>query len=121
MATMQFRLPIGAKRQVTIPAACMKLLSLEEGGELLLEVAGDHAILHPMVSVPRRDLPDELREKYLSRMGVKESDIPLSEFLDHIGYKSSEATAPRKKTAAAKSKGALRGEVTTPGAKLEAR
>jgi antitoxin component of MazEF toxin-antitoxin module len=121
MATMQFRLPIGAKRQVTIPVACMKLLSLEEGGELLLEVAGDHAILHPMVSVRRRELPDELREKYLSRMGAKESDIPLSEFLDHIGYKSSAAAAPTKKAVTVESKKALRGEVTTRGAKLEAR
>jgi antitoxin component of MazEF toxin-antitoxin module len=94
MATTQFRLPIGAKRQVTIPAACMKLLALEEGGELLLEVSGDHAILHPMVSVPRRDLPEELRKKFLSRQGEKESDIPLSEFLGQIGYKGAKRSKP---------------------------
>ena len=94
MATTQFRLPIGAKLQVTIPAACMKLLALEEGGELLLEVSGDHAILHPMVSVPRRDLPEELRKKFLSRQGEKESDIPLSEFLGQIGYKGSKKSKP---------------------------
>jgi antitoxin component of MazEF toxin-antitoxin module len=104
MATMQFRLPIGAKRQVTIPRDCMKLLSLEEGGELLLEVEGDHAILHPMVSVPRRELPEELRKKYISRMGAKDSDIPLSEYLDHIGYKRSEVAPIRKGGAVAKRK-----------------
>jgi len=121
MATMQFKLPIGAKRQVTIPTACMKLLSLEEGGELLLEVEGDHAILHPMVSVPRSELPEELRKKFLSRLGAKESDIPLSEFLDHIGYKSSEVAPLGRSAAPEKRKRAMRGEVTTRGAKLEAR
>jgi antitoxin component of MazEF toxin-antitoxin module len=121
MATMQFRLPIGAKRQVTIPRDCMKLLSLEEGGEILLEVEGDHATLHPMVSLPRRDLPDELRQKYLSRLGAKETDIPLSEYLDHIGYKRSEVASPRKKAAAAKNKRALVGEVSPRGARIEAR
>jgi antitoxin component of MazEF toxin-antitoxin module len=120
MATMQFRLPIGAKRQVTIPAACMKLLSLEEGGELMLEVAGDHAILHPMVSVPRWELPEELRQKFLSRRGVKESDVPLSEFLDKIGYKSSEV-APSRKGAAAKRKRALRDKAVSGDSKLRTR
>jgi len=87
MATTQFKLPIGAKRQVTIPRDCMNLLSLEEGGELLLEVVGDHAVLLPVVSVPRRDLPEELRKKFEARRGKKASDIPLGEFLDDIGYK----------------------------------
>jgi len=64
----------------------MELLSLEEGGELLLEIAGDHAILLPVVSVPRRDLPKELREKFESRRGAKPSDIPVGEFLGEIGY-----------------------------------
>jgi hypothetical protein len=79
----------------------MKLLSLEEGGELLLEVAGDHAILHPMVSVPRRDLPEELREKFLARRGAKPTDMPLNEFLEQIGYKS--ARKPKSTVARARS------------------
>ena len=110
MATMQFRLPIGAKRQVTIPRDCMKLLSLEEGGELLLEVEGDHATLHPMVSVPRRDLPEELRKKYLARRGAKESDIPLSEFLKHIGYTGAEVAPSGNGAAIAKRKRVTPGE-----------
>lgn len=104
MATMVFKLPIGAKRQVTIPKDCMSLLSLEEGGELLLEVVGDHAVLLPCVSVPRRDLPEDLRKKFLSRRGAKASDIPLGEFLDKIGYISAEAISPRKSASAARKK-----------------
>ena len=93
MATAQFRLPIGAKRQVTIPRDCMHLLSLEEGGELLLEVVGDHAVLLPVVSIPRRDLPEELRKKFELRRGKKKSDIPLGKFLDGIGYAPAEKAA----------------------------
>jgi len=93
MATVQFRLPIGAKRQVTIPRDCMNLLSLEEGGELLLEVVGDHAVLLPVVSIPRRDLPEELRKKFEMRRGKKKSDIPLGKFLDGIGYTPAEQAA----------------------------
>jgi predicted RNA-binding protein with RPS1 domain/bifunctional DNA-binding transcriptional regulator/antitoxin component of YhaV-PrlF toxin-antitoxin module len=85
MAPVRFKLPIGNKRQVTIPKQCMDLLSLEEGGELLLEVVGDHAILLPVVSVPRRDLPEDIRKKFESRRGRKTSDIPLSEFLAEMG------------------------------------
>jgi bifunctional DNA-binding transcriptional regulator/antitoxin component of YhaV-PrlF toxin-antitoxin module len=121
MATTQFKLPIGAKRQVTIPAACMRLLSLEEGGELLLEVAGDHAVLHPMVSVPRHELPEELRQKYLARRGVKASDIPLAQFLDQIGFKSPQAAPPRKKTATAKRKRTSSAEASSRGARAEVR
>jgi AbrB family looped-hinge helix DNA binding protein len=87
MAIVQFRLQIGAKRQVTIPKGCMDMLSLEEGGELLLEVMGDHAILLPVVSIPRRDLPENLRKRFQSRRGAKPSDIPLAKLLDDIGYK----------------------------------
>jgi antitoxin component of MazEF toxin-antitoxin module len=107
MGTVQFKLPIGAKRQVTIPRDCMNLLSLEEGGELLLEIVGDHAVLLPVVSIPRRDLPEELRKKFLSRRGKKASDVPLSEFLDHIGYNTVEAAPPYKGPAAARKKRAL--------------
>jgi antitoxin component of MazEF toxin-antitoxin module len=121
MATVQFKLPIGAKRQVTIPRDCMDLLSLEEGGELLLEVVGDHAVLLPVVSIARRDLPEELRKKYLSRRGEKSSDIPLSQFLSQIGYNSAEGTPPRKGSAAAKKKRALRGEPVSRGSALKSR
>jgi bifunctional DNA-binding transcriptional regulator/antitoxin component of YhaV-PrlF toxin-antitoxin module len=86
MKSLQFKLPLGAKRQVTIPKRCMELLSLEEGGELLLEIVGDHAILLPVVSVPRRDLPENLRKEFEARRGQKSSDVPLSKFLGEIGY-----------------------------------
>ncbi len=89
MGTLQFKLPIGAKRQVTIPRDCMNLLALEEGGELLLEIVGDHAILLPVVSIPRRDLPEDLRKKFEARRGKKASDVPLGEFLHQIGYNTS--------------------------------
>lgn len=97
MGTVQFKLPIGAKRQVTIPKKCMDLLSLKEDGELLLEVVGDHAILLPVVSIPRRDLPKELRDKFESRRGAKDSDIPLDRFLGQIGHP---AAAPAVSNAA---------------------
>jgi antitoxin component of MazEF toxin-antitoxin module len=89
MATVQFKLPIGAKRQVTIPRHCMDLLSLEEGGELMLEIVGDHAVLLPVVSIPRRDLPEGLRRKFEARRGKKASDIPLGEFLGELGVQTS--------------------------------
>lgn len=107
MAAVQFKLPIGAKRQVTIPKDCMDLLSLEEGGELLLEIVGDHAVLLPVVSIPRRDLPEELRKKFLSRRGEKDSDIPLSKFLGELGYNGVEPAAPGPAAAAGKKKRAL--------------
>ena len=94
MAARRFRLAIGAKRQVTIPAACMELLSLEEGGELLLEIVGDHATLLPVVSIPLRDLPASLRKKFEARRGAKSSDIPLGQFLNEIGYQAVEKSKP---------------------------
>ena len=104
MGTVQFKLPIGAKRQVTIPKKCMDLLSLKEDGELLLEVVGDHAILLPVVSIPRRDLPAELRKKFESRRGAKESDVPLDQFLGEIGHAGAHSaaapTAARRRRAA---------------------
>lgn len=113
MATAQFKLPIGAKRQVTIPKNCMDLLSLEEGGELLLEIVGDHAVLLPVVSIPRRDLPEDLRKKFEARRGKKPSDIPLSEFLGELSYRTVEHTNPgrsastgRKRAAALNAKAA---------------
>jgi bifunctional DNA-binding transcriptional regulator/antitoxin component of YhaV-PrlF toxin-antitoxin module len=104
MATAQFKLPIGAKRQVTIPRACMDLLSLEEGGELLLEVVGDHATLAPVVSIRRSDLPEELRKKFEARRGRKSSDIPLGEFLDELAPKSVADNQPRSRSVVGKRK-----------------
>lgn len=97
MAPIRFKLPIGAKRQVTIPRQCMEMLSLEEGGELLLEIDGDHAALYPVVSVPRRELPEGLRRKFDSPRGQTPVQIPsgvsLSGFPTDIGY--SERTGTR--------------------------
>ncbi|HWE86653.1 MAG TPA: AbrB/MazE/SpoVT family DNA-binding domain-containing protein [Terracidiphilus sp.] len=95
METMQFKLPIGAKRQVTLPKRFMDQLSLDQNSELLLQVVGDRAILEPVVSVPRRDLPEELRQKFESRRGAKSSDIPLERFLDEIAHSAAQiATSP---------------------------
>ena len=69
MASLRFRLPIGAERQITLPRALMALLSLEEDDELLVEVVGDQAVLTPVVSIPRAALPEELRRKFESRGG----------------------------------------------------
>lgn len=104
MATAQFKLPIGAKRQVTIPRACMDLLSLEEGGELLLEVVGDHATLAPVVSIRRSDLPEELRKKFEARRGKKASDIPLGEFLEELTPKPAAKHQPPPRTVLSKKK-----------------
>ncbi len=105
MSTVQFKLPIGAKRQVTIPKNCMDLLSLKEGGELLLEVVGDHAVLLPVVSIPRRDLPEDLRRKFESRRGAKpSSDIPLGEFLSDLGRPAAHRAASAPTTSAPKRK-----------------
>ena len=108
MSTFQFRLPIGAKRQVTIPRELMRSLSLEEGHELLLEVAesGDRATLTPIVSIPRTDLPKELQQKFLARRGSKPTDIPLGEFLGELRSKTPSKTATHRplKPALAKSR-----------------
>src|SRR5271155_5850924 len=117
MGTAQFKIPIGAKRQVTIPKGCMDMLSLEEGGELLLEVVGDHAILLPVVSIPRRDLPENLRKKFESRRGEKPSVIPLAKFLNDIGYKPLAGPSP----AAGKKKMSLPEERKTPQAPVKMR
>ena len=103
MPATQFKLPIGAKRQVTIPRDCMELLSLEEGGELLLQVVGDHATLTPVVSIPRNQLPEALRKKFEARRGKKSSDIPLGEFLDKVGYEPKRKSRPSPRLVAARS------------------
>lgn len=121
MAATQFKLPIGAKRQVTIPRPCMDMLSLEEGGELLLEVVGDHAILLPAVSIPRRDLPEELRKKFEARRGEKTSDIPLSKFLGQIGYSAAEMANSGQGASSGKRKSALRGAPVVRSSSLKMR
>lgn len=120
MANAQFRLPIGAKSQVTIPKKCMGLLALSEGDELLLEVEGDYAILHPMVSVPRHELPKGLWNKFAARRGAKSTDIPLKTLLDKIGYRAPRAgkrrpETARKNAARAKSSGAPDAKRRAPG------
>jgi hypothetical protein len=87
MASTRFKLPIGAKRQVTLPRGCMDMLAVHEGSELLLEVIGDHATLRPMVSVVRSELPSQLRRKFLARRGKKSSDISLGVFLEELSDK----------------------------------
>lgn len=86
--TTQFKVPIGAKRQITIPRDCMELLSIKEGDDLRLQVVGDHATLTPLVSVPRTELPDELRKKFEARRGKKRSDVPLRQFLAELDIKA---------------------------------
>jgi bifunctional DNA-binding transcriptional regulator/antitoxin component of YhaV-PrlF toxin-antitoxin module len=117
MATTQFKLPIGAKRQVTIPSKAMELLSLHQGDDLLLEIVGDRAVLSPAVSVARYELPEELKKKFLARRGAKPTDIPLDRFFEEVDRERAERQAaqarassgnPRKKgsraTAATKAK-----------------
>lgn len=96
MPTNRFRLSIGAKRQVTLPAEFLEQLQLPERGELLVEVIGDHAVITPMVSVPRAQLPEELRQVFESRRGAHASDMPLAQFLKEVGYEgpAEKAAAP---------------------------
>jgi bifunctional DNA-binding transcriptional regulator/antitoxin component of YhaV-PrlF toxin-antitoxin module len=92
MPTSEFRLSIGAKRQLTLPAELLEQLQVPERGELLIQVIGDHAVVTPLVSVPRAQLPEELRRTFESRRGPHPSDIPLAQFLSEVGYKE---TAPQ--------------------------
>jgi bifunctional DNA-binding transcriptional regulator/antitoxin component of YhaV-PrlF toxin-antitoxin module len=96
MSSNQFRLLIGAKRQVTLPAEFLEQLQLPERGELLVEVIGDHAVITPLVSVPRTQLPEDLRRVFESRRGAQPSDIPVAQFLKEVGYEgpAEMATAP---------------------------
>jgi len=82
----------------------MNRLSLEKGGELLLEIVGDHAILLPVVSIPRRDLPEELRVKFEARRGKKASDIPLDEFLGELATKPEAKAKSGRRLAASRRK-----------------
>lgn len=120
MTEMTFRLPIGNKCQVTIPKKCMGLLSLDVGDDLLLEVKSDHAILHPMVSIPRRELPEELWKRATSRRGSKPTDIPMKTLLKEIGYRPKavdrDARAARAGSGRGKTSGEARGRVRTDSA-----
>jgi bifunctional DNA-binding transcriptional regulator/antitoxin component of YhaV-PrlF toxin-antitoxin module len=91
MGTVQFKLPIGAKRQVTIPSKAMELLSLRQGDDLLLEIVGDRAVLLPSVSVARHELPKELREQFLARRAAKDSFIPLDQFFEEVDMERAKA------------------------------
>src|ERR1700729_3158605 len=84
MSTTEFELAIGLKRQVTMPQQLMNLLSLEQGQKVLVQVEGGRAILRPMVSVVREELPEALRKKFESRRGKKSTDIPLSAFMKKL-------------------------------------
>lgn len=95
ISARQFRLSIGAKRQLTLPSELLEQLQVPERGELLVEVIGDHAMITPMVSMPRTQFPEELRRAFESRRGAHSSDIPLPQFLAAVGY-----DAPAQKTAA---------------------
>jgi bifunctional DNA-binding transcriptional regulator/antitoxin component of YhaV-PrlF toxin-antitoxin module len=94
MPTRQFRLSIGAKRQLTLPAELLEQLHVPERGELLIEVIGDQAVVTPIVSVPRTHLPEELRRTFESRRGAQPTDIPLAQFLSEIGYEGTAPEAP---------------------------
>jgi len=85
---------IGTKRQLTLPKAILEYYGLGEGSHIIIEMKDNHLELHPVVPVKRNDLPEELREKFLSRRGAKGAAIPLSSFLDKIGYKAPQAKRP---------------------------
>jgi bifunctional DNA-binding transcriptional regulator/antitoxin component of YhaV-PrlF toxin-antitoxin module len=95
--TNEFRLSIGAKRQLTLPCELLEQLQVPERGELLVQVIGDHAVITPMISVPRAQMPEELRRTFESRRGAHSSDIPLARFLKQMGYDKTaqKVTAPR--------------------------
>lgn len=94
---------IGTKRQLTMPKAFLDYYGLGEGSQLIIEMKEDHLELHPAFPVKRSELPEELREKFLSRRGAKETDVPLDTFLKKIGYET-----PRPKRSAAASKASAR-------------
>ena len=84
--TETFKLSVGARRQITLPARLLELFSLSEGGELYVEFdleTGD-AKLVPMVSIPRHLVSDSLLSEMNSRRGVKPTDLPLREFTAQV-------------------------------------
>lgn len=99
---------IGTKRQLTLSKAILDYYGLGEGSHVLIEMKDNHLELHPVVPLKRDELPEELREKFLSRRGAKSTDIPLSSFLAKIGYKGPQAKRPAAaaKTRPAQAEGA---------------
>jgi hypothetical protein len=99
---------IGTKRQLTLSKAILDYYGLGEGSHVLIEMKDNHLELHPVVAMKRNELPEELREKFLSRRGDKSEIVPLNSFLDKIGYKGPRAKRPAAaaKTRPAQAEGA---------------
>jgi AbrB family looped-hinge helix DNA binding protein len=99
---------IGTKRQLTLPKAVLEYYGLGEGSHIIIEMKDNHLELHPVVPLKREELPEELREKFLSRRGTRGPTVPLSSFLDKIGYKGPQAKRPAgiAKTRPAQAEGA---------------
>jgi antitoxin component of MazEF toxin-antitoxin module len=91
---------------VTMPQQLMNLLSLEQGQKVLVQVEGGRAILRPMVSVVREELPEALRKKFESRRGKKSTDIPLSAFMKKLEQQKKAKKAGAVTVAAARAAGA---------------
>jgi hypothetical protein len=105
--TVQHFTQIGTKRQLTLSKAILDHYGLGEGSPIVIEMKDNHLELHPVVAVKRSELPQELREKFLSRRGGKSTGVPLSNFLDKIGYK---APQPKASSKAKKAQAAQAGE-----------
>jgi ribosomal protein S19 len=84
----RFTLSVGSRRQVTFPAELMKLLSLDEGSTVQVDVSGETATLIPCISVPRTQLPAGLRRQFETRRGAKPSDLSLNQVLHDVGYRA---------------------------------
>ncbi|MFZ1940649.1 MAG: AbrB/MazE/SpoVT family DNA-binding domain-containing protein [Terracidiphilus sp.] len=108
--TPQQMTQIGTKRQLTLSKAILDYYGLGEGSPIMIEMKDNHLELHPVVALKRDELPKELREKFLSRLGGRSTNVPLNQFLDKIGYKG-----PRGKTHAGAAK-----RTTRPAAKSAA-
>jgi hypothetical protein len=57
-----------------------------------------------MVSVPRTELPENLRKKFAARRGRKASDIPLDNFLAKMPRSGESKATPVAAIVAAKAK-----------------
>ena len=78
---------IGTKRQLTLSKAILDHYGLDVGSPIKIEMKDNHLELHPVVALKRDELPQELREKFLSRLGRRSTNVPLNQFLDKIDYK----------------------------------
>ena len=73
---------VGRKRTIVIPKAVAKVLGIDEGSRLVLEVKDDHIILRP--------LPDavtlSLKGERIARVSLKELEaVSLEEQEKHVG------------------------------------